>query len=310
MTSTQDDLTVIRPLITLFLTVRDPSGRVRRVPLAPGVLTIGRDEMSGLPLEPDDTSASRRHAGLSVDGTTVTVTDLGSTNGVFVNGVRVEQAVLAPGDELRLGHAVLVIESGPQPDSAPGIAPASAPKASGRRRGRSKTRLLLLLVLLAGLLFLLGLGICSKREAPQPALSESGKEEPAAASSTDALGASAAQAPAPGPETVEKANDFFRQGMFFYNNKQLALAIGEWEKAMALDPRNAHTAKWLARAESERDQLLDKYYREGVTALKYARLDEAKTAFRFVLEHCRSQAADERCQDAVKQMVQLEGSIP
>jgi pSer/pThr/pTyr-binding forkhead associated (FHA) protein len=38
------------------------------------------------------------------------VEDLGSTNGTFVNGRRVERAALAPGDQVRLGRAELMVE--------------------------------------------------------------------------------------------------------------------------------------------------------------------------------------------------------
>jgi pSer/pThr/pTyr-binding forkhead associated (FHA) protein len=53
---------------------------------------------------------SRLHAVLTCAGSTVTVTDLGSTNGTLVNGTRLEPntpLVLRDGDELRLGKLTL-----------------------------------------------------------------------------------------------------------------------------------------------------------------------------------------------------------
>lgn len=50
---------------------------------------------------------SRAHARLTVDeGGRVEVSDLGSTNGVFVNGQKVEQSSMQPGDTLTLGPDV------------------------------------------------------------------------------------------------------------------------------------------------------------------------------------------------------------
>jgi len=46
---------------------------------------------------------SRHHTVFTVDGGKVVVTDLGSTNGTFLNGDRVESAVLSPGDEVVIG---------------------------------------------------------------------------------------------------------------------------------------------------------------------------------------------------------------
>jgi pSer/pThr/pTyr-binding forkhead associated (FHA) protein len=53
---------------------------------------------------------SRFHCRLSVSTAgQLEVEDLGSTNGTFVNGRRIERAVLVAGDRLRLGRAELVV---------------------------------------------------------------------------------------------------------------------------------------------------------------------------------------------------------
>jgi pSer/pThr/pTyr-binding forkhead associated (FHA) protein len=56
---------------------------------------------------------SRVHCRLTTDAEgCLTVEDLESTNGTFVNGRRVRQAALVPGDRLRLGRVELVVEQG------------------------------------------------------------------------------------------------------------------------------------------------------------------------------------------------------
>ena len=72
---------------------------------------IGRDEGCNLVL--DDSKVSRRHAYLQeIDGG-VEVGDLGSSNGTFVNGRRIERPVmLAPGDSLRIGDSTMRIDPG------------------------------------------------------------------------------------------------------------------------------------------------------------------------------------------------------
>jgi pSer/pThr/pTyr-binding forkhead associated (FHA) protein len=54
---------------------------------------------------------SRVHCRLQVtaDGQ-LAVEDLGSTNGTFVNGRRIDRALLVPGDVLRAGRAELTVE--------------------------------------------------------------------------------------------------------------------------------------------------------------------------------------------------------
>lgn len=88
--------------------IGQPLGDV--IPLPPGGLELGRAPECGVCLpEPD---VSRRHARLQVtaDGGAVALRDLGSTNGVYVNGRLTEAApgpaILRPGDVLRVGaHA-------------------------------------------------------------------------------------------------------------------------------------------------------------------------------------------------------------
>lgn len=67
-----------------------------------GMAVIGREPSNPIPLD-RDTTASRRHAQISPEGAGFKVQDLGSSNGTFVNGARVTEAILQPGDELSIG---------------------------------------------------------------------------------------------------------------------------------------------------------------------------------------------------------------
>lgn len=70
---------------------------------------IGR-ETPGLPLG-FDSQASRRHAIVQPTPHGLSVQDLGSTNGTFVNGQRVSQSPLVPGDTLTVGSTSFRVES-------------------------------------------------------------------------------------------------------------------------------------------------------------------------------------------------------
>ncbi len=82
-----------------------------RHPLTPPGVVVGRGTDADLRI--DDPGISRRHAEIKVHesggNTTVTVTDLGSTNGVVLNGHRVQTASVADGSHLLLGNTTLVI---------------------------------------------------------------------------------------------------------------------------------------------------------------------------------------------------------
>lgn len=51
-----------------------------------------------------DPTVSRRHASLRRRNDRWTVHDLGSSNGTWLNGMRVERAGIQPGDQLRFGE--------------------------------------------------------------------------------------------------------------------------------------------------------------------------------------------------------------
>jgi DNA-binding winged helix-turn-helix (wHTH) protein len=77
----------------------------KRLPLQPGANVLGRDQEG---IEIDSVTVSRRHARLMVTGDIVTVEDLDSKNGTFVNGQPVSTPVqLRDGDEIRTGSVVL-----------------------------------------------------------------------------------------------------------------------------------------------------------------------------------------------------------
>lgn len=80
----------------------------REVVLLPGVFFVGRGDDADLRL--DDPAVSRRHAAIRVVGDEAIVEDLGSRNGLLLNGRVVRNlAPLAPGDVLTVGgHQIRV----------------------------------------------------------------------------------------------------------------------------------------------------------------------------------------------------------
>jgi len=81
-------------------------------PIKDGLNTIGRRSEDNDIVIPDP-YCSGKHAELLAQGGVFRITDLGSTNGTMVNGVRLEPnepRVLQPGDEITLGQIAFTIE--------------------------------------------------------------------------------------------------------------------------------------------------------------------------------------------------------
>lgn len=69
---------------------------------------IGRREDCDLRIPLGD--VSRKHCRLIKDGETLRIEDLGSSNGTYINGERVQQAELTAGDTLQVGPVVFVAQ--------------------------------------------------------------------------------------------------------------------------------------------------------------------------------------------------------
>ena len=72
--------------------------------------TVGRLEDNAFQIP--EPSVSSHHCELTRRGADLLVKDLNSTNGTFINGEKVAEAVLKPGQILRLGQVEMRLESG------------------------------------------------------------------------------------------------------------------------------------------------------------------------------------------------------
>lgn len=78
--------------------------------LGPGNTVAGRSGDCEIFLA--DVTVSREHARFGVDANGLSMTDLGSTNGTYVNGQRHEAGRLSEGDELMIGKFHLRVSRG------------------------------------------------------------------------------------------------------------------------------------------------------------------------------------------------------
>lgn len=91
--------------------------------------TVGRLEDNTFQIA--DPSVSSHHCEIHLQADGLLIKDLNSTNGSFINGDKITEAVLKPGQTLRLGQVELRIDDGRPAPAAP--SPAAAP-APGKQR--------------------------------------------------------------------------------------------------------------------------------------------------------------------------------
>jgi hypothetical protein len=94
-----------------------------RHPLEPPGIVVGRGHDADLRI--NDPGVSRRHVEFRVhpgEGPpTVSVLDLGSTNGMMVNGHQVDQALLDDGGTVKIGNTTMTVHFVPEPGGARGV---------------------------------------------------------------------------------------------------------------------------------------------------------------------------------------------
>jgi pSer/pThr/pTyr-binding forkhead associated (FHA) protein len=78
--------------------------------LGPGNTVAGRGPDSAIFLP--DVTVSREHVRFAVDASGLSMTDLGSTNGTYVNGQRLTAGMLKEGDQMMIGKYHLRISRG------------------------------------------------------------------------------------------------------------------------------------------------------------------------------------------------------
>jgi pSer/pThr/pTyr-binding forkhead associated (FHA) protein len=106
--------------------------------------TVGRVEDNAFQIA--EPSVSSHHAEIILRGNDVVIKDLNSTNGTYINGEKISEAVLKPGQTLKFGQVELRLEGkdGAGAAAAPSkpAAGASAPAAQKKAESSGQTRVI------------------------------------------------------------------------------------------------------------------------------------------------------------------------
>jgi MoxR-like ATPase len=112
-----------------------------RIPLTAPLVTIGRAADNSVVMAPE-IAASRHHAEFAEGDGVWAVRDLGSLNGTYVNGERIEwPRVLKPGDQVKIAGEVMVFEEEGRAVEQPANGTRRLDESAGRKSGSSTVHL-------------------------------------------------------------------------------------------------------------------------------------------------------------------------
>ncbi len=95
----------------MHLRYKSPSGEEIKIELEKTKIALGRGLNVDLTIP--DRLSSRFHCSIEFKNNAWYISDLKSRNGTFVNGERIQEAQLSPGDRIRIGETVLLFDQDP-----------------------------------------------------------------------------------------------------------------------------------------------------------------------------------------------------
>jgi pSer/pThr/pTyr-binding forkhead associated (FHA) protein len=101
----------------MHLVLIKKDGQRRAFPLVAGLSIIGRHPNCDLRIPLME--ISRRHCQIDCHNGLFALRDLGSFNGTFVNGERIEETQLKPGDHIQIGPLTFVLETAAAAEKPP-----------------------------------------------------------------------------------------------------------------------------------------------------------------------------------------------
>ncbi|HOI24049.1 MAG TPA: FHA domain-containing protein [Caldisericia bacterium] len=95
--------------VLAYLIVKTGARSGTNYPLKKAIIKIGREQGNDIVI--DDKKTSREHAKLKMEDGKFVLYDLASSNGTFVNGVKIQNQSIMDSDEIQIGESLLVFKT-------------------------------------------------------------------------------------------------------------------------------------------------------------------------------------------------------
>jgi hypothetical protein len=284
--------------------------------------TIGRGEENDVVLT--DLKSSRLHAEVAYTPEGWVVRDLGSSNGILVNGLKSRSQKIASGDTFQMGETILEFQGAEQATrvlvapvksmeearaarerqakqaeqvrlAVTGRAPVAAVPASADDRAKRVRILLIAVGGIAAYLMLEDMGGSAKKRHEKPVEK---KEE--ASRDLAAMLPQAANA-----EIAKRADEFFRAGFREYRAGNYLRARQQFETVLQIAPSHDMARRYIENCRIEMDRAAKEYLSRGKNAMEAGKIKEAQGQFEAVLRLYHSNQTNEHYQAAKVHLEEL-----
>lgn len=262
---------------------------------------VGRSEECDIRIDMSDKTVSRKHALLTLAGSTIKIENLSQTNPVQVKGRPVKNIILKHKGQFQIGAGIFAFEASGRQDT--GGSAAAAPV---------NLKIVIPAAVALVVLIFIFIAISGKNDASdsgdinitRPATVPGPDAKPTLDRPTDAF--PRATGLVVSAEDKKKAEAHFRQGMFFYDTGNIARAVDEWSRVIAIHPDHPEALAWFLRAEKELDDKIRTHYQNAMMHYKYMRYRDAAHEFGIVVELSRNKSGDHYI-SALRYLNELQG---
>jgi len=262
---------------------------------------VGRAEECDIRIDLSDKTVSRRHAQVYITDKHIVIENLSAANPVLIKGKPVKKSILKDKGQFRIGDSLFAVEK------------TGKPSAAGSDKSIPPLRIALIAILV---IMCAGLLLIVMTDSKQPAGTDINMTKPSleilpelpptlpkkdmSGSGLSTTGLNVFS------EDMKKADQHFRQGMFFYDTGNISRAVDEWNRAVIFYPDHADAQTWFLRAERELEEKIKTHYQNGMLHYKYMRYGDAAHEFRLVVELSRNKNSDQYI-NALKSLNEIEG---
>ncbi len=270
--------------------------RGKAYPLKIDRVVIGRSPHCHITV--DDKKASREHVEIVRIKNNFIISDLGSQNGIFVNGKKVKQQQLAAGDKFSVGETVYEFKTGHSQ-------PASHQKVKTPEKNE-KSRKLIFVIFAVGVIFLLFLIPEESVEKNDMAVEKNEQSYDLTEINPELMKKIQKKKISEDKELNKQVEAIIKRGLRELREENYFRAISEFQHAKSLDQNNSQANFYLRKTNDELDDVIKKYNMSALREIEALGYRKAIVSYCAIIRLLHNYPEDERYQAAELNIKKLE----